>query len=342
MTETMKVAAIVAPRDARVIEVAAPKASNEFAVVKVHSAPMCTEYKAYRAGRPTEAVGHEAAGEVVAIGRPGTVAVGDRVVVMPLYPCGRCRHCLAGEYIHCERTIDPLAKTGNTTGTATYAQYLIKQDRLLLPIPDDLSYDQGAMACCGLGPTFGAMERMNVGAFDTVVITGLGPVGLGGVINATFRGARVIAVESNPFRAQLAQELGAEIVLDPGDRSSVEHVRALTHGEGADAAVDCTGVPAAQRLLVDAVRRRGRLAFVGEGGAFEIQISNDMIRKGLTLHGSWHYGLSGYTKLLQVIRASTEKLAKMITHVFPLDRVAEAWELQLTGRSGKVVLHPWA
>lgn len=198
------------------------------------------------------------------------------------------------------------------------------------------------MACCGLGPTFGAMERMNVGAFDTVVITGLGPVGLGGVINATFRGARVIAVESNSFRAQLAQELGAEIVLDPGDRSSVEHIRALTHGEGADAAVDCTGVPAAQRLLVDAVRRRGRLAFVGEGGAFEIQISNDMIRKGLTLHGSWHYGLSGYTKLLQVVRASTEKLAKMITHVFPLDRVAEAWELQLTGRSGKVVLHPWA
>ncbi|HMN60123.1 MAG TPA: hypothetical protein PJ988_07150, partial [Anaerolinea sp.] len=101
------------------------------------------------------------------------------------------------------------------TGTAAYAQYLIKPDWLLLPIPEDISTEHAAMACCGLGPTFGAMQRLAVEAFDTLLICGLGPVGLGGVINAVRRGARVIGVESNPYRAQLALQLGAEIVLDP-------------------------------------------------------------------------------------------------------------------------------
>jgi len=92
-------------------------------------------------------------------------------------------------------------------GSATMAQYLVKPDWLLIPIPDDVSYDHAGMACCGLGPTFGAFNSMKVDRFDTVLITGLGPVGLGGIVNARYRGARVIGVESNPWRAQRACEL---------------------------------------------------------------------------------------------------------------------------------------
>lgn len=338
--KTMRIVTITGERSAKVVSVPAPTAADEFAVVKVHAAPMCTEYKAYRAGAPKNSVGHEAAGEVVEIAQRGTVRVGDRVVVMPLFGCGTCRYCVGGDYIHCEQSPDALEVTGNSTGIGTYAQYLIKQDWLLLPIPDDLSYDHASMACCGLGPTFGAMERMGVDAFDTVLITGLGPVGLGGVINATFRGSRVIAVESQPFRADLGRQLGAEEVLDPGDPNTPSRIRELTAGTGVDAGIDCTGVPAAQRLLIASARRRGQVAFVGEGGAVEIYASNDMIRKGLTIHGSWHYNLSGYPKILTVIRHSLDKLEKMITHTFEMDQVADAWELQLTGNCGKIVLHP--
>ena len=63
------------------------------------------------------------------------------------------------------------------------AQYILKQDWLLMPIPDDVSYLHGAMACCGIGPSFGAMQSMDLSAFDTILITGLGPVGLGAIVN---------------------------------------------------------------------------------------------------------------------------------------------------------------
>ncbi len=337
----MKCVRITGSREADVVEVATPHAAENFAVVRILSAPMCTEYKAYQSGTRSDALGHEAAGEVVEVAQPGKVSVGDRVVVMPQCPCGTCPLCLSGDYIHCEHCVDPLAVTGNTTGRATYAEYTIKQDWLLIPIPDRVPIDHGAMACCGLGPTFGAMQTIGVDRFDTVLITGMGPVGLGGVINGVYRGARVIAVESHPYRAALARELGAAVVCDPGDPDVLHQIRELTGGVGVDAGIDCSGAPAAQRLLIDAARRRGHIAFVGEGGEVAVAVSRDMIRKGLTLHGNWHYRLADTPRIMRIIAESGAQLDRLITHTFPLDRVRDAWELQLTGNSGKVVLHPW-
>ncbi len=211
----MQKAAIFGPRQAGLVEAPMPEAKENWALVKIHSAPMCTEYKAFVDGRVSSAHGHEAAGEVVDVAQPGRVKVGDRVVVMPQYPCGTCDLCLAGDYIFCEQTVDFAAFTGGEEGRATMAQFLLKPDWLLVPIPDDVSYDHASLACCGLGASFGAYQRLGTGAFDTVLVTGLGPVGLGAVVNGRYRGARVIGVESNPWRAQRALELGAEVVIDP-------------------------------------------------------------------------------------------------------------------------------
>jgi L-iditol 2-dehydrogenase len=332
---------IVGEKKAELVEVPDPRAIGDYVVVKILSAPMCTEYKAFRDGRPGESIGHEAAGEVVEVAQPGRVAVGDRVAVMPLSACGRCDLCLAGEYIHCQNTADLREATGYTGGGGTYAQYILKADWLLVPIPEGMSFDHGSLACCGLGPTFGAMELMGVDRFHTVLITGLGPVGLGGVINAVYRGARVIGVEGNPYRSALARDLGAEMVIDPEDPEALAQIMALTHGRGADRGVDCSGVPQAQRLLIDAARRKGEIAFVGEGGDLSISVSRDMIRKGLTLRGSWHYPLSRSPRMMSILEDVGEQLDRQITHTFPMDQVQSAFELQLTGQSGKVILHPW-
>jgi L-iditol 2-dehydrogenase len=185
------------------------------------------------------------------------------------------------------------------------------------------------------------MQRMQVTALDTVLITGLGPVGLGGVINGVFRNARVIAVESNPYRANLAKELGAIAVIDPESEKPVQQVLDLTEGRGASVGIDCSGAAAAQRLLIDGVRRRGQVTFVGEAGELTLYVSNDLIRKGLTLHGQWHYNLGDAPKIFEVIRRSTAQIDRLITHRFPLDRVQDAFDLQLTGQCGKVLLQPW-
>ena len=337
----MKQVRITGARHVELVDVPDPKAARNFVVIKNTAVPMCTEYKAYRGDWTAENLGHEAAGEVVETAQPGKVNVGDRVVVMPQYPCGMCPLCLAGDYIHCEHNVDPLALTGNASGTATYAQYMIKQDWLCVPIPEGVSTEHASMACCGLGPTFNALERMDVSGLDTVLVCGLGPVGLGALLNARARGARVIGVEPHPYRAALAKELGAEAVVDPNNETALETIMDLTGGVGVDAAVDCSGAAQAQRLMIDAARRRGQVAFVGESGELTIRVSNDTIRKGLTLHGAWHYPLGDAPKIMQTIQRHGDLLDKLITHTFPMSRVRDAFELQLTGECGKVMLHPW-
>lgn len=338
----MQKATVVGLRQAALVQVPDPHPTENWVVVKVHVAPMCTEYKAYVAGNPSAYLGHEAAGEVVAVAQPGRVQVGDRVVVMPQYPCGTCALCLAGDYIHCQHTVDFAAFTGSPEGRATMAQYVVKPDWLLLPIPDGISYEHASLACCGLGATFGAFERFQCNGFDTVLVTGLGPVGLGGVVNGRYRGARVIGVESNPWRAQRARELGAEAVLDPADPQIVQQILDLTRGLGVDYAVDCSGVVAAHRLCIDATRRRGAVAFVGESQAeTPVVISPDLIRKGLTLFGSWHYNLRYAPKIMTMIGQSGPVLDQLISHTFPLSQVAEAWDVQASGQCAKVLLRPW-
>ena len=152
----------------------------------------------------------------------------------------------------------------------------------------------------------------------------------------------MIAVDSHPWRKEKARELGADEVVDPTDDGALQQILDLTNGIGVDAAVDCSGAVSAHRLCIDAVRRRGQVAFVGEcGDETPLRISQDMIRKGITLVGSWHYNLKDVPKLMQVVRANADKLDRLISHTFSLGQVHEAWGLQTTGECGKVILKPW-
>jgi threonine dehydrogenase-like Zn-dependent dehydrogenase len=336
----MKKVVITGPRQAELVECLTPTATEELTLVKVHAAPMCTEYKAFLAGKPEKYLGHEAAGEVVEAPRHGSVKKGDRVVVMPLYPCGTCAYCISGDYIHCEHLHDPAAWSGQSEGWATYSQYLLKPSWLLPKIPDTVSYDLASLACCGLGPTFGALEALDAGVFDTVLISGLGPVGLGGVVNAKFRGARVIALDLDPYRLDYARKLGADITINSKDPDAVRQIREAG-GNGVNFAIDCTGVPIAQRICMDSIRRRGAMAFVGEAvGNLEINSSSDMIRKGIKLIGVWHYNLNLIPKIMQVIEKSPV-VGKLISHVLPMSRIQEAFEISASPEHAKIVLHPW-
>ncbi len=337
----MKKVVIESAGRAAVIDVPDPEPRQNWVVVEVKVAPMCTEYKGFVSGSGGSNLGHEASGVVAAVAQPGRVQVGDRVVVMPQYPCGRCDLCVSGDYIHCESIVDFSSFTEGGEGRATMAQYLLKHDWLLPIIPEGVSLEHGAMACCGLGPSFGAFEGMGVDAFHTVLITGLGPVGLGAVINARHRGARVLAVDSNPWRAARARELGAEEVFAPGEQALTE-LRQRTQGRGVDCALDCSGAVAAHRLCIDATRRRGQVAFVGECGEdTPLRVSPDLIRKGLTLVGSWHYNLGYMRGIWQVVQANGAALDRLISHRYPMTRVQDAFELQTTGACAKVVLDPW-
>ena len=335
----MKVVAITGKRTCEIVECPEPRIKGEFVKVAIRAAPTCTEWHAYRDGAITDSLGHEAAGEVVEIAQPGSVAVGDRVVVMPQYGCGKCNLCLSGEHIYCQQPVDPYLYCESQTGRATFAQVCIKQDWLLVPIPEDISYDHASMACCGLGPTFSAMQQMRVNALDTVLVSGLGAVGLGAVVNARCRGARVIALVSNQYRAALAKTLGVEAVIDPQDEHRLERILELTDGRGADKSVETSSAETAPAFLVQATRRKGQVASVGWGGPI---MARDIVAKGLTVYGIWHWNhYRDAQAMFNTIRQSRAMLDKIITHVFPMREVSKAWELQLAGKCGKIILHPW-
>ncbi len=334
----MKQVAITGKHECAVVERPEPQIRNEFVKVKILVAPMCTEYKAYLNGEVSDCLGHEAAGEVATVERKGSLKPGDRVVVMPQYPCGTCELCLAGEYIHCQHAVDPLKACDSQTGVATYAQYCIKQDWLLLPIPDDISTEHAAMACCGLGPSFGAVRAMKLEGGETVLITGMGPVGLGAVINAAYRNAKIIAIEGSKYRAAKAMELGAWKVVDPADPDALKIVKSLTGERGADKAIECCGIPAAQRFIVESTCRKGHICFIGWKGHLEI---DNMIPDGLTLQGCWHWNLRDTPLMFRTIHDNARKLDALITHRFGMDQVRDAFEQQATGDCGKTLLLPW-
>ncbi|MGQ9554010.1 MAG: zinc-dependent alcohol dehydrogenase [Anaerolineae bacterium] len=337
----MKKAVIIGERQAGLVEVPDPRPRENWAVVKVHVAPMCTEYKSFLTGTPLSQLGHEAAGEVVAVAQPGKVKAGDRVVVMPLHGCGKCSLCLAGDYIHCQDATDFASIHGTRDGSATMAQYLLKPDWLLLPIPGGMSYERASLACCALGPSFGAFHLAGLSTFDTVLITGAGPVGLGAVVNARFRGARVIVVESLPWRAERARQMGAASVLAPHDANTAQRIKELTAGHGVDIALDCSGTVAAERLCLEVTRRKGKVAFVGEcNDELGMHVSNDLLRTGLTVIGSWHYNLNLFPQIMQVIQESP-LLDLLVSHVLPMSRIQEAFELSASPEHAKILLKPW-
>ncbi len=337
--ETMKRAAIIGIKQARLLDAGIPEPKEDWVLVKVHAVPLCTEYKGWLHG--SEYSGHEAAGEVVKVAQPGKVKVGDRVVVMPGSPCGKCAYCIAGEYIHCQHFANVAEFSGINHGSDTHVQYLIKQDWLLVPIPDGISYERASLACCGLGPTFGAMENMHVNASDTLLITGAGPVGLGGVINAKYRGARTISVERVPYRQQKAKELGADLVLDPDDPEIKTKIMQYTGSIGVDACLETSGDLEAQRLCIDVTRRKGQVALIGECGEdLAIKASPDFIRKGIILMGQWHYNLNGTFKIMKVI-CESPVIDRLITHVFPMSKIQEALSISATHECAKIILKPW-
>jgi L-iditol 2-dehydrogenase len=333
----MRSAAITGPGTVTILEQPRPIATDDLVVVKILAAPMCTEFKQRRAGMEETSLGHEAVGLVVDAARSRRVAVGDRVAVMPHYGCGTCFLCRSGDYMHCPDQRDVLGETGQAYGTGSYSQFVLKPDWLVERIPDDISLVHGAMACCGFGPTFGALERMQVDATDTLVVSGCGPVGLGAVAQGVSRGARVLAIETHPYRKELALQLGAERVLDPVSEDVPGIIRALT-GRGADAGIETSGAASAPRTLAQSLRARGRLSIVAWSGDIEFP---PLVPLGLDISGVWHWNsLTSAHEMWETIRRAGDLIDQLVTHVMPLDEVGAAMDIQDTGECGKILLLP--
>lgn len=284
--------------------------------------------------------GHEPCGEVVDVGPAcHTVGVGDRVVVYHISGCGRCADCRRGYQISCS---SPLRRAYGWQRDGGHADLLLADERDLVALPPELSYLDGACVACGFGTAYEAVRRAGVNGADTVLVTGLGPVGLAtGMLAGAVGARRVIGTDPSPTRRAEALRLGAVVAaVDSADAAGA--LPEMLGPDGADVAVDCSGAGAAQLLAVRHTRRWGRTVFVGEGGRLTLDVSADVIHRQLTVLGSWVTSLGRMAELLALLPGWGLHPQAVITDTFDLESADAAYRLADGGTAGKVGLVPAA
>lgn len=281
--------------------------------------------------------GHEPSGQIVSCG-PGMrrFKEGDRVIVYHISGCGVCNDCRRGYMISCTSL---WRKAYGWQRNGGMAEYMLVEEKDLVALPGNLSYVDGAQVACGFGTVYEALHKIGVNGNDTVLVTGLGPVGLAALMLARALGARpLIGSDPSDSRRKLALDLRlADYVVGSGP-DAVGKVLEFTAGRGCEKALDCSGHELGRLTAIQGVRRWGDIAFVGEGGSCTFQPSPDLIHDQKKIHGSW-------VTSIWLMEELTERLSRwnlhpedLVTHRFTLDQVDEAYRLMASGQCGKVAI----
>ncbi len=281
--------------------------------------------------------GHEPCGQVVTAG-PGVTAFapGDRVVVYHIAGCGSCPDCMDGYDISCQ---SPARQAYGWQRDGGHAEFILVAERSLVRLPDELSYLDGASVACSVGTAYEALCRIDVSGRDALLVTGLGPVGLAaGLLGKAMGATRVVGVDPAAERRDLALATGACDEVVPADEDAVDAIRALTGGQGCETAIDCSGSPAGRATALEGARRWGRVAMVGEGGRLDVDVSQVLIHRNLTVLGSWVTSRWRTAELLERLVRWDLHPEVLVTHRFPLEQVAEAYQVADSGVAGKVAV----
>ena len=282
--------------------------------------------------------GHEPCGRILETG-PGCrrFKKGDRVIVYHISGCGLCNDCRRGYMISC--TSSEFRKAYGWQRHGGMAPYIIAEEKDLVLLPDSLSYTDGAQVACGFGTVYEGLERIGICGNDTVLVTGLGPVGLAALMLARAMGAsRLIGVDVVPERVDLALSLGLadySILTGPG---TDEKIMELTGDMGVERAVDCSGNDQARQTCIRTTRKWGKIVFIGEGGTCSFHPSPDIIHDQKTIYGSWVTNIWRMEELVERLQRWEIHPEILVTNRFPLEKASEAYELMNLGKCGKVAV----
>ncbi len=350
----MKGVVFLGNRELELREFPDPTPGPREAVIEIKASGMCGSdlhnYRAEPSGEGNAAggiqrmsgviAGHEPCGVVVAVGQhvdPREAYVGQRVMDHHYDGCGTCKHCRGGWSQMC---LDGAVVYG-TGGHGAHAHYMKVPVHTLVPLPDELSFETGAAISCGTGTAWGALKRLGLQGGETIAIFGQGPVGLSATQLAVAMGARVIALDVSDERLALATSFGAEETINAATHNdTVDAIRTLTHGEGAHKTLDCSSAPEARAAAVRAARSWGTACYVGERGQVTLDVSPDLLRRQITLVGSWTFSKQGQAECAEFVADKGIEVEKLFTHHWTLDQAEEAYKLFDQQKTGKAVIKP--
>ena len=347
----MKAVRMYKPGDLRVEDVEKPKMMDDEAMVKVRAVGLCgsdiPRALVYGAHVSPITIGHEFSGEIEAVGKNvKNFKPGDRVVVPPLIPCGKCEWCQKGIYSLCE----DYDYYGSRRDGAL-AEYVSVKESNLLRVPEGVSYEDAAT----LDPCANAYHGLMRGGFkegDSVCVCGTGPIGLFAAQYAKLCGAsQVIAVDVWDEKLNIAKKVGADVTINSLNEDPVEAVKKATDGKGANLVIDFSGVPAAQKQCILMASKMGRVVFLGishKGLDLSEKEVDTIMRSQLGVIGSWNsftkpYPGEDWTESLKMFGERGMTARDIISHRLPLDDCPGIFDKIKEGGFfyNKVMFYPW-
>ncbi|MGV8896494.1 MAG: zinc-dependent dehydrogenase [Rhodoglobus sp.] len=346
----MKVAKFYAPGDIRLEDVDEPRVSAGEVKIRVRNCSTCgTDVKISTSGHPNmtppQVMGHEIAGEIVDVGDGvDGWTVGDRVQVIAAIPDGTCADCLAGH-----QTICPNQLSMGYQFPGGFAEYMIVPREVmrvdgLNRIPDGLGFAEASLTE-PLACVLNGQELARVGAGDTVVVVGSGPIGCLHVRLARSRGAsRIILIDINAARlAEAAAIVGPDLTIVSSETDAVDAVMAATNGRGADVVITAAASGSAQEHGLRMLARRGRLSLFGglPKDHPTITVDSNLVHyRELTIVGVNGSSPAHNKQALELIATGAVPVSDLITHRLPLDRLLDAIDIVARGEAIKVTIEP--
>lgn len=318
----MKAMVLTAPSELVLDDVARPRLEASRVLVRVTHSGVCgTDYKIYTGAIPVRyplIMGHEMAGEVVE-SDTGALRPGDRVIVDPELYCGACFNCRAGQTNLC-----PNGALVGRDADGGFAEYVVAPPSHVFPLADQID-SQTAPLIQVLTTCLHAQRLVNVFPGESVVVIGLGVTGQLHLQLAKARGASpVIGIEPNAWRREVAEKLGADITLPPGE-ASVRRVVEATNGRGADLIIDASGIGPAIAEAIAMARLGGRVLLFGITTAPELRLPfYQFYFKELTLFNSRAAKSEDYPASIDLVGRGIVQLKPLVSDVMPLGELKTA------------------
>jgi threonine dehydrogenase-like Zn-dependent dehydrogenase len=350
---TMKGLVFLGDRKIALMDFPDPSPQPGEVVLEIRASGMCgTDLKYYRgsadvastlglsaAAGPTIA-GHEPCGVVVAVGGgvPKTQAwIGMRAMQHHYRGCFACPQCMSGWTQLCDQGVDEIY---GVSGHGAHAKFFRCPARTLVELPEPLSFESGAAISCGTGTAWGALQRLEARGIHTIAVFGQGPVGLSTTMLASAMGATVIAIDVNDERLERATKFGAQHIINPLRLDPISAVRSLTRGKGADLSIEASSSATAREQAVRCLRTWGKACFVGEGGDVTLNVSSDLLRRQISLLGSWTFSLSEQRHCAEFVARHALDLDRLFTDRWRLDEGGQAYAHFDRQSAGKGVICP--
>ena len=362
---TAKVAMLTAPKKIEVKEFAIPTVGDNDILVKVEGCGVCGtdvhEWKGDPFGIIPVTLGHEGTGEIVALGKNikadtagNPIKVGDKIVtsVISCGECFVCRNKPANTNLCDKQGVFGLIPHSDANPlTGWFATHLLISGKgSTYFVVNDLDLKERMLlelACVCVH----ALKRANTTGLinfnSKVLVQGLGPVGL--VMISVLRAAgvnHIIAIDGTPKRLEMAKKLGAKTVISFKEITSLEDrvnlVKSVANGVGVDFAFQCTGAPMAAKDIYEYIRRGGGMCEMGffvNNGEYTVNPHFAMCNKEINIVGSWDYSADDYPTTMAFLRQAREMnipIKELITHTFPLDKLNEAMEVNVSQQGIKI------